>query len=63
VTIRHGAPAPSPGAVRQLTAALYAIADAIDADVPPRIGELPDGEALKPVTDTVRPVLSALGSG
>ena len=63
VAIRHGAPAPSPGAVRQLTAALYAVADAIDADVPPRIGELPGGEALKPVTDTVRPVLSALGSG
>jgi uncharacterized membrane protein YccC len=33
------------------------------ADVPPRIGELPGDGALKPVTDTVRPVLSALGSG
>jgi uncharacterized membrane protein YccC len=63
VAIRHGAPAPSPDAVHQLTAALSAVADAIDADVPPRIGELPDDEALKPVTDTVRPVLSALGSG
>jgi hypothetical protein len=39
------------------------VADAIDAGVPPRVGELPDVEALKPVTDTVRPVLSALGSG
>jgi uncharacterized membrane protein YccC len=63
VAIRRGAPAPSPDAVRQLTAALYAVADAIDADIPPRIGELPGDEALKPVTDTVRPVLSALGSG
>ena len=61
--IRRGAPAPSPGAVHQLTAALSAAADAIDADVPPRIGELPDDEALKPVTDAVRPVLSVLGSG
>jgi len=31
VAIRRGAPAPSPDAVRQLTAALYAVADAIDA--------------------------------
>jgi hypothetical protein len=29
------------------------VADAIDAGVPPRVGELPDVEALKPVTDTV----------
>jgi hypothetical protein len=63
VAIRHGDPAPSPGAVHQLTAALYAVADAIDAGVPPRAGELPGDEALTPVTDAVRPVLSALGSG
>jgi uncharacterized membrane protein YccC len=63
VAIRRGAPAPSPDAVHQLTAALYAVADAIDADVPPRIGQLPGDWALRPVTDTVRPVLSALGSG
>jgi uncharacterized membrane protein YccC len=63
VAIRRGAPAPSPGAVHQLTAALSAVADAIDAGVPPRVGELPDDEALKPVTDAVRPVLSVLGSG
>jgi uncharacterized membrane protein YccC len=62
VAISRGAPAPSPDAVHQLTAALYAVADAIDAGVPPRVGELPDDEALKPVTDAVRPVLSALGS-
>ena len=63
VVIRRGAPAPSPDAVHRLTAALYAVADAIDAGVPPRVGELPDDEALKPVTDAVRPVLSALGPG
>jgi uncharacterized membrane protein YccC len=63
VAISRGAPAPSPDAVHQLTAALYAVADAIDAGVPPRIGELPDDEALEPVTDAVRPVLSVLGSG
>ena len=63
VAIRGGAPAPSPDAVHQLTAALYAVTDAIDAGVPPRVGELPGDEALKPVTDAVRPVLSVLGSG
>jgi len=63
VAIRRGAPAPSPDAVHQLTAAFYAVADAIDAGVPPRAGELPGDEALKPVTDAVRPVLSVLGSG
>jgi uncharacterized membrane protein YccC len=61
--IRRGAPAPSPDAVHQLIAALSAVADAIDAGVPPRVGELPDDEALKPVTDAVRPVLTALGAG
>jgi uncharacterized membrane protein YccC len=63
VAIRRGAPAPSPDAVRQLTAALYAVADAIDAGVPPRADELPGDEALKPVTDAVRPLLSVLGPG
>ena len=63
VAIRRGAPVPSPDAVHQLTAALYAVADAIDAGVPPRVGELPGDQALKPVTDAARPVLSVLGSG
>ena len=61
VAIRHGTLAPSPDAVHRLTMALYAVADAIDAGVPPRAGELPDDDALKPVTDAVRPVLSVLG--
>jgi uncharacterized membrane protein YccC len=63
VAIRRGAPAPSADAVHQLTAALSAVADAIKAGVPPPVGALPDDEALKPVTDAVRHVLSALGSG
>jgi uncharacterized membrane protein YccC len=61
--IRRGAPVPSPDAVRQLTAALNAVAAAIDAKVPPRLGRLPDDDALKPVTDAMRPMLSVLGSG
>jgi uncharacterized membrane protein YccC len=61
VGIRRGAPAPSRDAVHHLTEALYAVADAIDAGVPPQVGELPDG-ALEPVTDAVRPLLSVLGS-
>jgi uncharacterized membrane protein YccC len=63
VAIRHGAPAPSPDAVHQLIGALSAVADAIDAGVPPRVDELPDDEVLRPVTDAVRPVLTALGAG
>jgi uncharacterized membrane protein YccC len=63
VTISRGGAAPSPDAVHQLTAVLYAVADAIDAGVRPRVGGLPDDEALKPVADAVRPVLSVLGCG
>jgi uncharacterized membrane protein YccC len=63
VAIRRGAPAPSPDALHQLTAVLDPVAHAIDAGVPPRVGELPDDRALKPVTDAVRPVLSVLGPG
>ena len=55
VHISRGAPAPSADAVHQLTAVLDAVADAIDAGVPPpRAGELPADEALKPV-DPRRP--------
>ena len=60
--IRRGAPAPSPDSVQRLTAALYSVADAIDAGVAPRVGEPPDDETLKPVTDTVRPLLAVLGT-
>jgi uncharacterized membrane protein YccC len=63
VAISRGAPAPSPGTVHQLTDALCGVADAIDAAVPPpRAGDLPADETLKPVTDAVRRVLALLAS-
>jgi uncharacterized membrane protein YccC len=64
VAISRGAPAPSPGSVRQLTAILRGIADAMTAGgQPPTAGELPDDPELLPVTDAVRSVLSALTRG
>jgi uncharacterized membrane protein YccC len=60
ITIRHGAPAPNPGAVHELTAALDAIADAVRAETPPRPTELPSDASLRPVTDAVRAVLAIL---
>ena len=64
VEISRGAPAPSPDAVHQLTAVLDAVADAIDAGVPPpRAAELPADEALKPVIHAARPVLELLAPG
>lgn len=63
VAISRGAPAPSPGAVRQLAAVLDAVADAIDAGMPPRIGELPGDQAFKPVTEAVKAALSVLRPG
>lgn len=49
VAISHGAPAPCPRAVRQLTAALGVVADAVQAVAAPcGIAELPSGQALKP---------------
>jgi hypothetical protein len=65
VQISRGAPVPSPAAVHQLTAALGAVADAIDAGVPPpRAGPLPDDERLKPIVQAAQPVLALVsGSG
>jgi uncharacterized membrane protein YccC len=66
--ISHGAPAPGPEAVRQLTAALGAVADAVEADAvrapaaPPGELDLPSDEQLKPVTEAVRAVLGVLSS-
>jgi uncharacterized membrane protein YccC len=60
VAITHGAPAPDARAVHQLTAALDAIADAVNARTPPRPTELPFDPSLKPVTDAVRAVLAIL---
>ena len=55
-----------PGVVglEEVTAVLDAVADAIDADIPPpRAGELPADEALKPVIHAARPVLELLAPG
>jgi len=63
VAISHGAPAPSPDAVRQLASKLDAIADAVQAGVAPsRLPELPPDEPLQPVTEAVRAVLGVLAS-
>jgi uncharacterized membrane protein YccC len=60
VAISHGAPAPSPASVRQVAATLEAVADAVQAGQTPPPAELPSDEALHPVTDAVRPVLSLI---
>jgi uncharacterized membrane protein YccC len=63
VAIGHGAPAPDPAAVRQLTGALGRVADAVQARVAPSgDDELPSDEALKPVIEAVRAVLGVLAS-
>ena len=64
VAIGRGTAPPAPSAVHQLTGTLRAVADAINAGVPPAIpGELPDDPALAPVTDAVRSVLAVLTRG
>jgi hypothetical protein len=61
VAVGHGAPVPDPAAVHCLTGALRAVADAIEANVPPQpAGPLPDDPALQAVTAGVRSVLSIL---
>jgi uncharacterized membrane protein YccC len=61
VAISRGAPAPSPGSVRQLTAILRGIADAMTAGVAPaRPSEFPADPELQPVVDAVRSVLAVL---
>jgi uncharacterized membrane protein YccC len=63
VAISHGAPAPSPRAVRQLESALDAIADAVLAGVAPSgTMELPSDPSLQQVTEAVRAVLSVMVS-
>ena len=61
VAVDHGAPAPSPDAVRTVAAVLDRIADTVrtGSRVPPDT-ELPDEEALRPVTDAVRSVLAVV---
>jgi hypothetical protein len=63
VAIGRGADVPSPEAVHQLTGTLRSVADAIEAELPPPRGEIPDDPALAPVTAAVRSVLSVLAGG
>jgi uncharacterized membrane protein YccC len=63
IATRHGAAAPDPHAVLQLTAALGAVADAMQAGMAPSSpAELPSDPALEPVTEAVRAVLAVLAS-
>ena len=60
VAISQGAPVPDKRAVYQITGTLCAVADAVEADMAPRIGPLPSDEELKPVTEAARSVLAVL---
>jgi uncharacterized membrane protein YccC len=62
VAADQGAPLPLPHDVRELEAALGALADAARSGArPPEPGDLPDSEPLRPVTDAVRRVQAVLG--
>lgn len=56
----RGAPRPEPGSVHQLAGALTAVADAMEAGLPPVAGSLPDDPALQPVTEAAATVLTTL---
>jgi uncharacterized membrane protein YccC len=61
VAIRHGAPAPSPSAVRQVASALDKVADAVQTGVAPSGAiDLPSDQAIQSVTDAVRTVLGIM---
>ncbi|HEX4064213.1 MAG TPA: FUSC family protein [Streptosporangiaceae bacterium] len=61
LTREHGAPAPAPGAVRQLTGVLDRTAASVrNGTSPPAEAELPADQALAPVTDAVRSVQAVL---
>ena len=63
VAIEHGAPAPSPGAVAQLAAALDSVAASVEAGVAPSgLPELPPDGPVQPVTEAVRAVLGVMAS-
>ena len=63
IAISHGVPAPRREAVAQLTAVLDAVADSVQAGVPPaEVTGLPADEPLRPVTDAVRTVLRVIAS-
>lgn len=60
LAISRGAPAPDPSSVHKLAGALTAVADAMEAGMPPVAGSLPADPDLQPVTDAVAAVLSTL---
>jgi uncharacterized membrane protein YccC len=60
LAISRGAPEPAAASVHQLTGTLRAVADTIEAGLPPRAGPLPAAADLSPVTQAAREVLSVL---
>jgi len=60
LAISQGADAPAARSVRHVAGTLTAVADAMEAGMPPVAGPLPDDPELEPITDAVRSVLSAL---
>jgi uncharacterized membrane protein YccC len=63
VEVRRGASVASAG-VAQLCAALRAVSEAVSGGTPlPAAVELPEDEALKPITEAVRALLGVLASG
>ena len=64
VAIAGGAPAPAPGAVRQLSATLSAVADRVEGGIGrSALTQLPSDGPLKPVTVAVHSVLTVLTGG
>jgi uncharacterized membrane protein YccC len=63
VAVRRGASVPEDG-VRQLAAVLRGIGEAAaNGTAVPQVGELPEDETLKPVTEAIRALLGVLNSG
>ena len=63
VAVSRGATVP-PDGVRQLSAALHAVAESASTGTPlAEPPELPDDETLKPVTEAVRSLLGVMGTG
>ncbi|MBO0805133.1 MAG: FUSC family protein [Nocardiopsaceae bacterium] len=60
LAIARGAAVPDARAVHKLAGALTAVADSMEAGLPPVAGKLPDDPALAIVTDAASAVLSAL---
>ncbi|MGH3157914.1 MAG: FUSC family protein [Streptosporangiaceae bacterium] len=61
VAVEHGAPAPSPGAVRKLAVTLDYFATSVRTGTPaPPAADLPTERSLTPVTDAVRSVRAVL---